>query len=79
MTRLVAKSYTQIYETDYKEIFTSVININTVRILLSIAVNKKMDVKNILLQGTLKKRYICLYNPVIHKNIILIEFVGLIN
>jgi Reverse transcriptase (RNA-dependent DNA polymerase) len=39
-TRLVAKVYIQTYDIDYHEIFTSVTKINTVGILLSIAVNK---------------------------------------
>jgi Reverse transcriptase (RNA-dependent DNA polymerase) len=57
--RLVAKGYTQIHEIDYHETFALVAKMNTVRILLSIAVNNswglhQMDVKNIFLQGTLE-------------------------
>jgi Reverse transcriptase (RNA-dependent DNA polymerase) len=59
-TRLVTKGYTQTYGIDYYETFTSVAKMNTVRILLSIAVNNgwiffQMDVKNIFLQGTLEE------------------------
>jgi Reverse transcriptase (RNA-dependent DNA polymerase) len=54
-TRLVAKSYTQAYGIDYEEIFAPVAKMNTVRILLSIAINKhQIDVKNTFLQGTLE-------------------------
>jgi Reverse transcriptase (RNA-dependent DNA polymerase) len=38
-TRLTAKGYTQTCGIDYHEIFTLVVKMNTVRILLSIAVN----------------------------------------
>jgi Reverse transcriptase (RNA-dependent DNA polymerase) len=59
-SRLVAKGYTQTYRIDYEETFTPVAKMNTVRILLSIAVNKKwtlhqMNVKNTFLQGTLEE------------------------
>jgi Reverse transcriptase (RNA-dependent DNA polymerase) len=58
--RLVVKGYTQTYGIDYHETFTPVAKMNTVRILLSIAVNNgwtlhQMDVKNVFLQGTLKE------------------------
>jgi Reverse transcriptase (RNA-dependent DNA polymerase) len=58
--RLVVKGYTQTYGIDYQETFASVVKLNIVRILLSIAVNKKwnlhqMDVKNAFLQGTLEE------------------------
>jgi Reverse transcriptase (RNA-dependent DNA polymerase) len=67
-TRLVAKVYIQTYDIDYHEIFTSVTKINTVGILLSIAVNKgwnvdQMDVKNIILQGTLKEEVYMTFSP----------------
>jgi Reverse transcriptase (RNA-dependent DNA polymerase) len=58
--RLIAKGYTQTYGIDYQETFAPVAKMNTIRILLSIAVNQnwtlhQMDVKNTCLQGTLEE------------------------
>lgn len=57
--RLVAKGYTQTYEIDYSETFSSVENINTIRILYSMAANKEwplhqFDVKNAFLHRELQ-------------------------
>jgi Reverse transcriptase (RNA-dependent DNA polymerase) len=38
--RLVVKSFTQTYSIDYQEIFAPMIKMNTVRIILSIAVSR---------------------------------------
>ena len=60
-TRLVAKGFTQTYGVDYSETFSPVAKLNTVRVLLSIAVNKDwslyhVDVKNVFLNGDLVKK-----------------------
>jgi Reverse transcriptase (RNA-dependent DNA polymerase) len=57
---LIAKDYNQTYRIDYKETFALVAKMNTIIILLFIAVNQKwtlyqMNVKNIFLQGTLEE------------------------
>ena len=56
--RLVAKGYTQTYGIDYFETFSSVIRINSIMILFSIAVNLswslfQLDVKNAFLYENL--------------------------
>lgn len=60
ITRLVAKGFTQTYGLDYQEMFFSVANINSIRILLSLAVNfswplHQLDVKNTFLNGELEE------------------------
>lgn len=58
--RLVARGFTQTFDVDYKETFAPVAKMNTVRVLLSVAVNKgwsmyQMDVKNAFLHSDLKE------------------------
>ncbi|CAN6583524.1 unnamed protein product [Malus baccata var. baccata] len=58
--RLVAQDFTQTYVIDYKETFAPVAKMNTVRVLLSVAVSNawplfQMDVKNAFLYGDLEK------------------------
>ncbi|XP_060964985.1 retrovirus-related Pol polyprotein from transposon RE2 [Cannabis sativa] len=58
--RLVAKGFTQTYRIDYQETFAPVAKINSIRILLSLAVNynwplNQLDVKNAFLNGDLEE------------------------
>ncbi|KAB2632525.1 hypothetical protein D8674_028772 [Pyrus ussuriensis x Pyrus communis] len=60
--RLVARGFTQTFDVDYKETFAPVAKMNTVRVLLSVAVNKgwpmyQMDVKNASYMVSLKKTH----------------------
>ena len=57
--RPVAKGFTQTYGIDYQETFALVAKLNTVRVLLSLAVNldwtlQQLDVKNVFLNGDLE-------------------------
>ena len=56
--RLVAKGYTQQYDSDYYDTFSSVVKIVSVRLLLSITVMRswpifQLDIKNVFLHGDL--------------------------
>ncbi|RVX07454.1 Retrovirus-related Pol polyprotein from transposon TNT 1-94 [Vitis vinifera] len=58
--RLVARAFTQSYGIDYQETFAPVAKLNTIRILLSLAVNQdwclqQLDIKNAFLNGDLEE------------------------
>jgi len=58
--RLVAKGYTQTYGIDYQETFSPVAKLNTMRVLISLAVNldwplHQFDVKNVFLHKDLEQ------------------------
>ncbi|WKA11488.1 hypothetical protein VitviT2T_028982 [Vitis vinifera] len=58
--KLVAKGFTQTYGIDYQETFAPVAKINSIRVLLSLAVNSnwplhQLDVKNVFLNGDLEE------------------------
>ena len=58
--RLVANGFTQTYGIDYQETFAPVAKINSIRVLLSLAVNSnwplhQLDVKNVFLNGDLEE------------------------
>lgn len=57
--RLVAKGFTQTHGIDYQETFAPVAKINSIRVLLSLAINAnwplyQLDVKNAFLNGDLE-------------------------
>ena len=58
--RLVAKGFTQSYGVDYQETFALVAKLNTIRVLISLAVNldwslQQLDIKNAFLNGDLQE------------------------
>ena len=58
--RLVAKASTQTYSVEYSKTFSPVAKLNTVRVLLSVAVNKDwphyyLDIKNAFLNRDLEE------------------------
>jgi len=58
--RLVAQGFSQTYGIDYEETFTPVAKLNSIRVLLSIAVNMdwelfQFDIKNAFLNGELEE------------------------
>ena len=65
---LVARGYTQTYGLDYQETFAPVAKMNTIRILISLAVNLdwplyQYDIKNAFLHGNLKEEIYMKYPP----------------
>ena len=59
--RLVARGFTQAYGIDYTETFSPVVRLNSVRVLLSLAVNQawslhQLDVSNAFLYGDLEEQ-----------------------
>jgi hypothetical protein len=59
--RLMAKEYIQSFDIDYQETFAPVTKMNTIRVLLFLAINfswplKQFDVKNAFLHGDLEEK-----------------------
>lgn len=59
-SQVMAQEFTQQFSVDYKETFTLVAKMTTVRVLLSLAINNgwslsQMDVQNAFLHGNLKE------------------------
>ena len=65
--RLVASGFTQTYGIDYAETFSLVVRLNSIRVILSIAINNswdlcQLDVKNAFLYGDLTD-YVLMKQP----------------
>ena len=65
--RLVARGFTQVYGIDYTETFSPVVRLNSVRVLLSLAVNQawslhQLDISNAFLYGDLEE-YVFMEQP----------------
>ncbi|KAL4284892.1 hypothetical protein GQ457_16G019360 [Hibiscus cannabinus] len=61
--RLVAQGLSQSYGIDYQKTFALVAKLNTVRVLLSLVVNKEwilhqLEIKNAFLNGTLEEKFL---------------------
>ena len=72
--RLVAKGFTQTFGIDYQETFAPVAKINSIRILLSLAVNSdwplhQLDVKNAFLNGDIKEEVFMSLPPGFEKSL----------
>ena len=72
--RLVGKSFTQTYRIDYQETFAPIAKINSIIILLSLAVNcdwplHQLDVKNTFLNGDLKEEVFMSLPPGFEKSL----------
>ena len=60
---LVAKGYKQEFSMDYKEVFTSVARLETIKLIIALATQNswpvfQLDVKSAFLHGSYKKRYL---------------------
>ena len=67
--RFVTNGYTQMYGVDYQETFAPIAKMNTVRILLYLAINfnwelQQYDVKNAFLHGELEEEIYMIIPPV---------------
>lgn len=59
--RLIAKEFTQTYEVDYQETFAPVVKLNTIQMLIPVAVNLEwplfqLDIKNAFLNRELEEK-----------------------
>lgn len=59
--KLMVKGYTQTHGIDYQKTFSSIVKLNTIRVLLSLATNMdwslhQFDVKNTFLYGDIEEK-----------------------